>query len=671
MRGTGFDSDDLRDAGGSTLDDRGSSGGVLAGAGRVEISDEVTEQSQVSQATLLVASALPLEIAPDHAESSLLILRDVRHTGLDVPPFTVEATATRIGRLPCATLGWPGMCELVLPHSSVSRQHAVIERTASGFVLQDSSSSNGTFVNNFRLGVFPIKRGDHLRFGNLRFIVEAPGALDRIPLAALPTEQLTARSDHDPPLSTYYRRSISDIGSYVFGVVVLRDYEELTAELSGIGVRSLETSLGGIVAHHLDHQTYAFRQLQRGSLQVVIASRAAARIDAITAEIARELQGQIADLSPGHRGVTWSTSRVDPEVAARKAIAVTPTGSMSIPEVQPAMTELRVVHLSDLHFGAGSMSWRHDHEQVMASLVRDLERDRFSAHRVFVTGDVAFSGTAEQYELARKALRRVASAVELSLASVRVVPGNHDVDRATAHTPLLAALHHHARALPVALDALLAEPRSRALLLEKLALFRAFVASLDGHPPELDWRERLVVDGARVDIWGLNSVWVSDGNDGCDARGAFSANLILGKTQYRELARDALPAEFNVVMTHHPLEWISSPHGRWLRSAFASAPSLHLCGHVHQQAGTAAVQLGKPSNSVTLVAGASHAEQDESAGHSYSRCILRRLATGHWALGWSPRAYDAERDEFRIDRRGYDLDVEGYAWFRFPGHVPP
>jgi predicted MPP superfamily phosphohydrolase len=353
-------------------------------------------------------------------------------------------------------------------------------------------------------------------------------------------------------------------------------------------------------------------------------------------------------------------------VATRKAVAVTASGSTTIPVVQHAMTELRLVHLSDLHFGAGTAAWRYDHEQVTASLVRDLERNRFAAHRIFVTGDIAFSGAAEQYELAREALHRVAAAVELSLASVRVVPGNHDVDRSCAQTPLVAALHHHARSSPTVLDALLANARSRELLLEKLSNFRTFVAALDGHPPGMDWRERLVIGGARVDVWGLSSVWVSDHLDGCDPGGAFSANLILGKTQYRELARNALPADLNLVMTHHPLEWISGTHGRWLRSAFASAPSVHLCGHVHQQAGTVAQKLGKPNTSLTLVAGASHTEPSELAGHAYSRCILRSEPTGHWALGWSPRTYDAERDEFRIDRSRYDLDAEGYTWTRLP-----
>jgi pSer/pThr/pTyr-binding forkhead associated (FHA) protein/predicted MPP superfamily phosphohydrolase len=653
---------------------------TLERAGVIEAADEITEQSAIPRAPVQAAPGTAIANAnapcPDLGqpvvEACLLLVRDKRHAGLDVPPFTLQDPIIRIGRLSCVELDRPMMSELVLRYSGTSRQHAIIRWTRNGFVLQDSDSTNGTFVNEFRVGggapptEFPIKRGDHIRFGDLRFIVETPsGTGDRTPLAALSTEVPTIASHHDLWLSTYYRRSIANIESYVFGVVVLRDHKQLFAELSDIGVRSLEMAIAQIVAQRLDSATYAFREVEGNAMRIVIATQTASRIDAITAEIARDLQLRVAEASSKQAAVLWSTSRVDPEVAIRKAVSVAPLGSTPIPVVYPALPELRLVHLSDLHFGAGTESWRCDHEQVIASLVRDLEHDRFSAQRIFVTGDIAFSGAADQYALAHEALQRIASAADLSLAAVRVIPGNHDVDRSVAQVPITAALHHHARASPAVLDALLADPRSRTLLLEKLSRFRAFVGGLDGHPGDIDWRERLIIDGARVDIWGLSSVWISDGFDGLDARGGFAPNLVLAKSQYRELARIASPAELNLVLTHHPLEWISSAHGRWLRSAFAAVPSVHLCGHVHRQAGTAALRLGKSNNSVTLVAGASHAEHDDPVGHSYSRCILRREPAG-WALGWSPRTYDPDRDEFRVDRSAYDLDPDGYTWIRFP-----
>jgi pSer/pThr/pTyr-binding forkhead associated (FHA) protein len=59
-------------------------------------------------------------------------------------------------------------CDLVLPEedTSISRQHARIRRTPSGFVLEDTSS-NGTFVNDqeFVQASTPLEDGDEICFG--------------------------------------------------------------------------------------------------------------------------------------------------------------------------------------------------------------------------------------------------------------------------------------------------------------------------------------------------------------------------------------------------------------------------------------------------------------------------------------------------------------------------
>lgn len=45
------------------------------------------------------------------------------------------------------TLGRAKDCDIVLPERQVSRHHARIERDATGFILRDLGSKNGTFVN--------------------------------------------------------------------------------------------------------------------------------------------------------------------------------------------------------------------------------------------------------------------------------------------------------------------------------------------------------------------------------------------------------------------------------------------------------------------------------------------------------------------------------------------
>jgi diguanylate cyclase (GGDEF)-like protein len=60
-------------------------------------------------------------------------------------------------------------CDLELSDDSVSRRHALIRPTASGFSVIDLESTNGTYVNDARVNVHHIEPGDRLRFGNQIF----------------------------------------------------------------------------------------------------------------------------------------------------------------------------------------------------------------------------------------------------------------------------------------------------------------------------------------------------------------------------------------------------------------------------------------------------------------------------------------------------------------------
>ena len=72
----------------------------------------------------------------------------------------------RAGRL--ATL------EIVLDDTSVSRRHAEVRTTASGWRVRDLGSTNGTFVNGSRLGPgeWPLRVHDIVRFGNITVVVD-------------------------------------------------------------------------------------------------------------------------------------------------------------------------------------------------------------------------------------------------------------------------------------------------------------------------------------------------------------------------------------------------------------------------------------------------------------------------------------------------------------------
>jgi pSer/pThr/pTyr-binding forkhead associated (FHA) protein len=66
--------------------------------------------------------------------------------------------------------------DLVFDDPSLSRKHARIIRDGARLEVEDLGSSNGTFVNGRRVGKGAINPGDQVRFGDVTFRVDGPGA---------------------------------------------------------------------------------------------------------------------------------------------------------------------------------------------------------------------------------------------------------------------------------------------------------------------------------------------------------------------------------------------------------------------------------------------------------------------------------------------------------------
>lgn len=100
----------------------------------------------------------------------------------------------RVGRL--ASL------EIVLDDSSVSRRHAEVRTTDQGWQVRDLGSTNGTFLNDVRLGIEekPLKVHDIIQFGKVRVgvdFMEDAGEADGIKGGQILVEASTASSWED------------------------------------------------------------------------------------------------------------------------------------------------------------------------------------------------------------------------------------------------------------------------------------------------------------------------------------------------------------------------------------------------------------------------------------------------------------------------------------------
>jgi len=240
------------------------------------------------------------------------------------------------------------------------------------------------------------------------------------------------------------------------------------------------------------------------------------------------------------------------------------------------------VHLSDIHFGQEGGSAHGPHQTVRREIVRDC-KERFKtlgkADGILINGDVAFSGKKEQFDRSAEWIEELAAAVGCSVQTdVQVIPGNHDVDRSQIDY-FCETAHERLRGIdPDKLDGELAKmakaKEESNPLLVKLQNYRIFASryGCDFNPVErLSWRKSYEFDANhRIEILGLTSVLVCDGNDAKD-------KMILGSNQY--IFDRADDVEF-FVMVHHPLSWFKDQHDA---QRYLDRARVLLTGHEHVQ----------------------------------------------------------------------------------------
>ena len=237
------------------------------------------------------------------------------------------------------------------------------------------------------------------------------------------------------------------------------------------------------------------------------------------------------------------------------------------------------LHLSDLHLRAGD---QYDQQVALSSLLSDLAQLSDEGDKefdlIFVTGDIAFSGRAEEYTIATKFFRDLSSATAVSMDRIYCVPGNHDVDRSRL-TPFLA---ESARTLSSRelVSQLIGNTVERSLFTDRQRPYHEFLKTTFPWAGTLELSDlsytcNLEVKGQRLAVVGLNSAWVAGSDDD-------HGRLIVGERQVREALEKTAGPDFVVGLLHHPFSWLSQFDSSDVSALLNTRCDFVLHGHVHE-----------------------------------------------------------------------------------------
>lgn len=260
------------------------------------------------------------------------------------------------------------------------------------------------------------------------------------------------------------------------------------------------------------------------------------------------------------------------------------------------------IHVSDIHFGQERDDRVHIHDDVKAQLIADAAREvrklpGGAAHGILVTGDIAYSGTWEQYQAAAKWLDDLASAVGCEIFRIQMVPGNHDVDRnklSMGGQHLIDVIRAGGAA---EYEKILANKDDRSSLFSRFEDYGRFC---EGYDCSLDAEGRYSTNmqvelspGRTIRFVRLNSSILCTGSENEE-----EPELMVGARQFTIPISDG---EETVVLVHHPMHWFKDSQDA--QRYITSRARILISGHEHNPK-VSVTSTGENEDFMTLAAGA-------------------------------------------------------------------
>lgn len=260
------------------------------------------------------------------------------------------------------------------------------------------------------------------------------------------------------------------------------------------------------------------------------------------------------------------------------------------------------LHISDIHMQV-SKAWSQD--VVLKAMCDDIAKQRkegVTPDFILVTGDLAFSGNAEEYKLVGSFFDAMSAASGVQKDQIFCIPGNHDIDR-ERQKMCFAGARQSAQSQNQ-IDDLFSSREDLETLLIREQNYRCFQCSYLKTQPK-DWTAEglgyvtsIIVENVRVAVVGLDSAWLAEGGI------ADHGKLLIGERQVInaiELA-DKCDAHIIIGMAHHPFQLLQDFDRRPIQNRIEKHCHFFQCGHLHEPEARAAGLTA--SGCLTLLAGA-------------------------------------------------------------------
>jgi predicted MPP superfamily phosphohydrolase len=244
---------------------------------------------------------------------------------------------------------------------------------------------------------------------------------------------------------------------------------------------------------------------------------------------------------------------------------------------------IAVVQLSDIHFKANSNILTSRSEKIVAAIRPTLEN--VGAVVFAVTGDVAFSGSQDEYQLGSNFFAGIRTAIQGSDAAMPVhfvfIPGNHDADFRSvgdARPALLGTLPAKIETLDPSGEIVgrMTEIQDNFFLFEGQFQGRAEIPKAD----RLRYQTKLQLGrvGVRFDCY--NTAWMSQ-QDEQQGTLLFPARLLAAEAINAEGIDDDERDEIRITLMHHRDNWLESNNARLLRDHIDAYSDIIFSGHEH------------------------------------------------------------------------------------------